>query len=108
MKGKKVFTKKQAEEISSLIKQKLMSDSNKEKGIRNKIRKLGFYASDFGLGGGYTVVDFLRVVTIVGGGEPNAQIVTKEENHFVVSQKSIVTKSYRHNNRDKDYIIDLL
>lgn len=107
MKGKKVFTKKQADEISSLITQKLMSDSNKQKGIRNKIRKLGFYASDFGLGGGSTVDDFLRVVTIVGVGKPNAQIVTKEEKPFVTNQKSIVTKRNRNKTRDEDYVIDL-
>lgn len=99
MKGKKVFTKKQADEISSLINQKLMSDSNKQKGIRNKIRKLGFYASDFGLGGGYTVDDFLRVVTIAGDDKPHSQIVTKREHTVVTTRKTIVTKRNRNKTR---------
>jgi hypothetical protein len=62
MKGKSVFTKDEAEEIGRLIRVKLKSDSNKQKGIRAKIRKLGFYASDFGLTGGYSERDFLNVI----------------------------------------------
>lgn len=107
MKGEKVFTKQEAEEIISLIKQKLMSEPTKQKGIRNKIRKLVFFASDFGLHGGYTVNDFLGVVKIAGGESRHSKIVTSS-NMNVTIQKPIVTKSYRHNNRDEDYIIDLL
>lgn len=67
MKGKSIFTKAEADQIIALIEQKLVSESSKQKGIRDKIRKLGFYAKDdFGLGGGYTVADFRRVVRIVG------------------------------------------
>lgn len=65
MKGKTHFTKDQAEQIIALIELKLKSDSSKQKNIRNKIREIGFYASDFGLRDGYNVADFKRVVTIV-------------------------------------------
>jgi len=71
MKGKKEFTKSEAEQIIKLIRQKLMASTNEQKAIRDKIRKIGFYASDFGIGGGYTEQDFLRVVKVIDGGKIN-------------------------------------
>lgn len=68
MKGKTTFSRSEADEICRLIEEKLKADTNGQKRIRDRIRKLGFYASDFGIGGGYTVKDFMRVATIVGGG----------------------------------------
>ena len=65
MKGKSNFTAEVADQIILLIEQKLKADSSKQKGIREKIRKLGFYASDFGLTN-YDAADFRRVATIVG------------------------------------------
>ena len=66
MKGKQNFTQTEADAITALIKQKVMASPEEQKKIRNKIRALGFYASDFGIGGGYTVSDFLRIVHIDG------------------------------------------
>ena len=67
MKGKAIFTREEAIVIEALIKQKCEAESSKQKGIRQKIRNLGFYAKDdFGISGGYTVADFKRVVKIVG------------------------------------------
>lgn len=65
MKGKSIFTKLEALAIEELIEQKCNASSEKQKSIRAKIRTLGFYASDFGVGNGYTVNDFRRVVKIV-------------------------------------------
>ncbi len=70
MKGKSIFTKKEADEIIALITQKLNASASEQKKIRDNIRKLGFYASDFGIGGGYTVADFKKVVKIVGENSP--------------------------------------
>jgi hypothetical protein len=67
MKSKQSFTKTEAEEIVKLIKEKLKAESTKQKGIRDKIRKIGFYASDYGFRDGYTVEQFLSVAKIVGG-----------------------------------------
>lgn len=64
MKSRKEFTKNEANAICKLIEEKLKADSVKQKSIRQKIRTLGFYASDFGLRNGYTVEDFRRVVGI--------------------------------------------
>jgi hypothetical protein len=67
MKGKSIFTTKEAALIEQLIELKLRASTNEQKTIRHKIRTLGFYATDFGVGGGYTVADFRRVVKIIDG-----------------------------------------
>lgn len=65
MKGKSIFTKLEALAIENLIEQKCNVSSEKQKSIRAKIRTLGFYASDFEVGNGYTVSDFRRAVKII-------------------------------------------
>jgi len=82
MKGKSQFSKAETEAIIVLIKQKLEAEAIKQKSIRNQIRALGFYASDFGLGGGYTANDFLRVITVIGGtniDDVNREVIPKED-----------------------------
>lgn len=64
MKGNFVFTQEEAAKIEELIQLKCKADASKQKGIRQKIRNLGFYASDFGITDGYTVADFRRVTRI--------------------------------------------
>lgn len=58
MKGKKEFTDFEANQIRKLINQKLYSSKIEQKSIRDKIRILGFYFSDFSSKKGYTVQDF--------------------------------------------------
>lgn len=67
MKGKDTFTKEDANKIITLIEQKLKAEKDEQKKIRDKIRALGFYSTDFGMGPGYryTVEDFQRVEKIV-------------------------------------------
>lgn len=100
MKGKVVFSKQESEKIIALIKEKLKADTVKQKGIRAKIRKLGFYASDFGLRNGYTVDDFIRATKLVKG-EPQIAI-----------SKPILKSAAKKVSRprglsDEAYIIDL-
>lgn len=66
MKSKPNFTKEEADKIVQLIKEKLKAEPTKQKGIRDKIRKMGFYASDYGFRDGYTVEQFLSVANITG------------------------------------------
>ena len=100
MKGKSVFTKSEADEIINLIKQKLVTDSTSQKSIRNRIRAIGFYASDFGLRGGYTVEDFLRVVKITGVGPVNVQKVAE-------AMQIAKSSSSKRKDSDESYVIDL-
>jgi hypothetical protein len=64
MRTKATFTEQEKNEIIKLIEQKLKADTQRQKTIRAKIRKLGFWASDFDFKPGYTVNDFLGVAKI--------------------------------------------
>ena len=46
MKGKKEFTKAEIEQLLQLIKERKQTLSSKQKSIRDKMRKLGFYGRD--------------------------------------------------------------
>ncbi|MFD0976564.1 hypothetical protein [Salinimicrobium gaetbulicola] len=103
MKGKSQFTKEEARQIEQLIKQKLVAGASEQKGIRNKIRKLGFYASDFGIGGGYTVDDFRRVADILGNDRAS---VNQKTTKSAGRTRSISNISKRAKS-DEAYILDL-
>ena len=50
MKGKNEFTKEKIAQLKSLITERCKADSSKQKGIRAKMRRLGFYGGDdFGI-----------------------------------------------------------
>lgn len=102
MKGKAVFTKHEAEEIIGLIRQKVIAAQPEQKRLRDKIRKIGFYASDFGIGGGYDEKDFLSVVTINGGQLPSVPKVDVPARPTKVSAKPT-----QANGKDETYVIDL-
>lgn len=71
MKGKKVFTKQEVEQIERLISQRCTADSSRQKSIRDKMRALGFYGSDYHING-MTIAKFQQLIkskqiVIVGG-----------------------------------------
>lgn len=50
MKGKDVFTKREAEIIRALIRERNRADASKQKTIRAKMRRIGFYGKlDWGI-----------------------------------------------------------
>ena len=53
MKGKNIFTRREADEIRALIRERNNADASKQKGIRAKMRRLGFYGKD-----DWGIVDF--------------------------------------------------
>jgi hypoxanthine-DNA glycosylase len=63
MDRKKSFTKTEAEQIKKLIAEKLRAAPDKQKGIRARIRKIGFHFSDFcSTKDGYTIADFEALI----------------------------------------------
>lgn len=63
MKGRNTFTSLQILTIKKLIAEKVTAPSDKQKGIRAKIRNIGFYYSDFSSKKeGYTVADFEELI----------------------------------------------
>ncbi len=102
MRSKTTYTQTEADEIIDLIRQKLDADSTRQKGIRAKIRRLGFYASDFGFMGGYTEQDFLSVVQIKGSS--SSSFIAKAPSSISVRNKPKIVKS---KDSDEAYVIDL-
>jgi len=66
MKGKKQFTAAEAQTIRQLIRKKLVAKPSEQKRIRDQIRALGFYITDFTTKKRYTPTDFDQYVDIVG------------------------------------------
>lgn len=111
MKGKSNFTRQEADQIITLIRKKLASTSNEQKSIRNKIRQIGFYASDFNIGNGYNEHDFLRVVRIVSERlSPNISSTESDKKVSLTNlekvEKSVLVKAKRSNS-DEFYILDI-
>lgn len=107
MKSKPSFTKAEADQIVLLIQQKLKADSEKQKSIRNKIRKLGFYASDYDFRDGYTVEQFLSVAKIMGVKKSNILKPLNEKNDSIKPLQKIVITPLQKSNSDESYIINL-
>ncbi|MDB5227002.1 MAG: hypothetical protein JWN78_1195 [Bacteroidota bacterium] len=104
MKSKKEYTKVEAEEIISMIQEKLKSDAVKQKGIRAKIRSRGFWASEFGFRDGYTVQDFLSVIKV---GDNKLPISTPFKNKAVKVSVEKRTANFSRMQSDECYILDL-
>lgn len=63
MKGRNSFTSFEVLKIKRLIAEKIIASTDKQKGIRQKIRNLGLYYSDFSpKREGYTVADFESLI----------------------------------------------
>lgn len=69
---KTTFTKSEYAELKKLISKKVLADRSEQKRIRDKIRKIGFYYSDFSSKKGYHVSDLEelvrnKLIKIIGG-----------------------------------------
>ena len=105
MKGKSTFSRSEANAIIELIRNKLKAEPTKQKQIRDKIRALGFYASDFGIFGGYTEYDFLRVVKVVNSKISSSPTITAPKKD--TTSPSVARIKSTRANSDESYIIDL-
>jgi hypothetical protein len=62
MKGKTQFSRDEANRIIELIEQKLLASQSEQKNIRNQLRNIGFYYSNFSNKKGYNVNDFNQLI----------------------------------------------
>jgi len=63
MKGQNIFTTSESQKIRNLIEEKVIASPNEQKAIRERIRNIGFYYSDFSpRKDGYTVSDFEKLI----------------------------------------------
>lgn len=103
MAKKSIFTKDEAQQIEALIEQKLQANGDKQKGIRNKIRALGFYASDYSVYKRYTVTYFRSVVKIIDVSEMEIKPKSMENPISKETKTAVKKRSYN----DETYIINL-
>lgn len=101
MKGKRVFTEEEANQIIRLIRQKNRAESSAQKSIREKIRKLGFYATDFGIQN-YDEHDFLRVVTIRSVLKPSDSTCSNPNSAVNTINPGTMRKTHPSQNYDED------
>jgi len=129
MKGKNAFTQQEVEIIKKLIQEKLKAVPEKQKGIRDKIRKIGFYYTDFSSKkDGYTVEDFVGLirngkVKVVGAISEHLASELKEQkngsteafigqtsSHPIQSNIKVIrtnTNLKKQNTKDEHYVLDL-
>jgi hypothetical protein len=64
MKGRDCFSNSQADEISGLLKKLRRAERSQQKRIRDRLRAIGFFISDWDDGGvdGFTAADFDELV----------------------------------------------
>jgi|JI10StandDraft_1071094.scaffolds.fasta_scaffold67860_2 hypothetical protein len=105
MKSKPSYTRSEVEEIVRLIKEKLKAEPTKQKGIRDKIRKIGFYASDYGFRDGYTVEQFLSVAKI--NVAPSTAFTTASKENKSILTRTPIEASKPRSKSDESYVIDL-
>lgn len=58
MKGRCRFTRRETDKIKILLNQKCKASSEEQKAIRDDLRTMGFYISDFTNSKGFTSTDF--------------------------------------------------
>jgi hypothetical protein len=123
MRSKVNFSQEEAREIRDLLSRRVHVEADEQKRIRNQIRSLGFYISDFPCRrDGFTVADFDNLVEsgaisishvhanppdlmesrpfllLDGGGK-----ISSRETHSSVSERRLSARQ----NRDEAYILDL-
>ena len=63
MPAKRRFTQKEAKQIKSLLREKARASSNEQKSIRARLRRMGFYITNFDQSySGFTAGDFESLV----------------------------------------------
>ena len=108
MKGKNLFSKSEFKQLKTLIKEKQTADKTEQKSIRNRIRKIGFYFSDFSnQKKGYDISDLEQLVNtgeikIVGIVNNNKQ--TKTTTKQKESPKQIEIRTFNKSNLTKTLI----
>ena len=95
MKGKNQFTKDEFKKIEELISQKTLSTTSEQKGIRQKLRNLKFYCSDFDTEKNMTTETLNELLS-------TGDIIIKESNEICSVIKQANINAGQKNNNIKD------
>lgn len=105
------FSMEEYHQLRDLVIQKVNADSTKQKGIRAKMRNMGFYWDEVGEGNKFTLPNFEFLFTsgklkIIGNNGP-IQISATETSLAAPKASSTVSKIGGRANSDEFYVIDL-
>ena len=95
MKGLNTFTNSEILALKKLIAEKEIATPDKQKGIRGKIRKIGFYFSDFSSRkDGYSVADFEELISLkkIKISDSSYRIETNSTNKIIEKQTTVEKK----------------
>lgn len=113
-KGKTEFTRKEYEEIRSLISQLEIADSVKKKNIRSKIRNIGLFWSEIASGIQYTVDNFdlliqQGIIRIIEDRDINIKLIQSKDNEPLGKKSSKINNrvfiSYKR--KDKEPVFNI-
>ncbi|MBD3861906.1 GIY-YIG nuclease family protein [Olleya marilimosa] len=94
MKGKKLFTQNEFEQLKILVQEKQKADKTKQKNIRSKIRKIGFFFTDFSAQKkGYDITDLNYLIKT--GAIKIVEKTNRIENTKVLTEKKINVESIK-------------
>lgn len=101
MKGKRIFTFEEIEEIKKLIKEKESASPDLQKAIRNKIRRIKFYWTDFDFPGKYTLENFEQLLKnrIIEIGDTRIDHAIAQD-VLQLSTKTVELKSVNENRKE--------
>lgn len=105
MKGKNKFTTAEIDEIKRLINKKIVATKDEQKRIRDRIRDIGFYFSDYSSKKGYTVADLEEliragVIKVVDDSYNSASpTVVKKNIQRLTTASSVRTTSTSHSKK---------
>lgn len=107
MKGKKRFTKNEIERIKSLTRMKISASRSEQKQIRDRIRRIGFYYSDFSNSKGYDEYD---IDVLIRNSEieiiDNNESVTTTDTQDSEANQNFAKKSNQKSNSKKPLIVN--
>jgi hypothetical protein len=104
MKGKSQFTQHEADEIRRLLRRKVSADRDTQKSLRDKMRKIGFYITDFSASSeGFDESDFDALIRQKRITITDSTALPAIANHQPA--KSVVQSGRQ--TRDEFYVIDL-
>ena len=91
MKGKSTFTQAEISELKKLIKERVKAERSRQKGIRAKMRRIGFYGSDdFGVFD-MQLSDFEQLIK-------SGKITISDQNSVSITKSQKQNKKYTDNN----------
>lgn len=94
MKGKSIFTASEINELRLLISKRTKAERSAQKSIRAKMRKIGFYGSDFGITD-LQLSDFERLVSS-GLVKTSNQVSTPAQSHSSITIPSLKNHQEEH------------